>query len=87
MMAEMSMRGMPQSEQGEDMPRRTRKFIGAVVMVGFVLVYALIAMALAQARPIQNASALVQGIFYAALGIAWILPLMPLIKWMEKPDP
>lgn len=68
------------------MPRRMRKFIGAVVMVGFVLVYALAAMALAQARPIQQAPGFVQGLCYAALGIAWILPLMPLIKWMEKPD-
>lgn len=68
------------------MPRRIRKFIGAVVMVAFVLVYALVAMALAQARPIQQAPGLVQGLCYAALGLAWILPLMPLIKWMEKPD-
>jgi hypothetical protein len=68
------------------MTRRTRKFIGAVAMVGFVLVYALIAMALAQARPIQTAPGPIQALIYVALGAAWILPLMPLIKWMEKPD-
>ncbi|HYF54899.1 MAG TPA: DUF2842 domain-containing protein [Salinarimonas sp.] len=21
------------------------------------------------------------------LGLAWVLPVMPLIKWMERPDP
>lgn len=68
------------------MPRRTRKFIGVVVTIGFVLIYALVAMALAQARPIQQAPQIVQGICYVALGFAWILPLMPLIAWMEKPD-
>lgn len=69
------------------MRRRTRKFIGATLMMGFVIVYALAAMALAQARPLQQAPGVVQGLIYALLGMAWILPLMPLIKWMEKPDP
>ncbi len=26
---------------------------------------------------------LVQGVFYLIAGIAWILPLKPLLKWME----
>ncbi len=68
------------------MPLRTRKFIGAIVMTLFVVFYALVAMALAQARPLQDASGLIQGVAYAALGLAWILPLMPLIRWMQKPD-
>ncbi len=62
------------------MCRGTREFIGARVMIGFVAVYALVAMALAQAGAIQI-------LCFAGLGMAWILPLMPLIKWMEKPDP
>lgn len=69
------------------MPRRTRKLIGAATMVGFVLVYALVAMVLAQARPVQDAPALLQTLIYAVLGLGWILPLLPLIKWMERPDP
>jgi hypothetical protein len=68
------------------MRMRTRKFIGVVVTTGFVLVYALVAMALAQARPVQEAAPPVQIILYAALGLAWVLPLMPLIRWMQKPD-
>jgi hypothetical protein len=44
-------------------------------------------MALAQARPAQEAAVLLQVLRYAALGMAWIGPVMPLISWMEKPDP
>jgi hypothetical protein len=83
----MSMRGMPQAENGGKMRRRLRQLIGASVMIGFVPVYALVAMALAQARPVQEAAVLIQVLCYAALGMAWIVPAMPLIRWMEKPDP
>ncbi|MDP4594825.1 MAG: DUF2842 domain-containing protein [Beijerinckiaceae bacterium] len=65
------------------MQRRNRKLIGAAVMLTFVIFYALIAMALAQSRPLQEAGKLVQGISYALLGLGWIIPIMPLIKWME----
>lgn len=68
------------------MRMRTRKFIGTVVMTAFVAVYALVAMALAQARPLQESSPPVQIIAYAIIGFAWILPLMPLIRWMQRPD-
>lgn len=65
------------------LPRRTRKLIGAVAMLAFVISYALLAMAIAQARPLQEASKLVQGLSYAIMGIAWIIPMFPLIRWME----
>ncbi|RDJ23301.1 DUF2842 domain-containing protein [Bosea caraganae] len=67
------------------MTQSHRKLIGTVVILVFVCVYALVAMALAQGR-ITEASKLVQGIAYVALGLAWILPLLPLIKWMERKD-
>jgi predicted membrane channel-forming protein YqfA (hemolysin III family) len=62
-----------------------RKLIGAVVIIVFVCVYALVAMALAQGR-ITEAPKYVQTIAYIALGLAWVLPLLPLIKWMERKD-
>lgn len=68
------------------MRRRNRKLIGTIVMLSFFTVYALIAMTLAQARPVQEAPEAVQAVFYAIFGMAWILPMMPLIKWMERPD-
>jgi hypothetical protein len=57
------------------MRRRTRSLIGTVTMLAFVIVYAPLAMALADSR------------IYCILGLAWILPLMPLIRWMQRPDP
>jgi hypothetical protein len=69
------------------MRRRFRKFVGTSVTIAFVPAYALVAMALAQARPVREAPGPIRVLCYAVLGMAWILPLMPLIKWMEKPDP
>jgi len=68
------------------MPKSLRKFVGAIVTVSFVIVYALIAMALAQSRIVQEASGLVQTLCYMILGMAWVLPMLPLIRWMERPD-
>ena len=69
------------------MRRSTRTLIGTSVTIGFVPVYALVAMALAQARPVQDAAGLIRVLCHAFLGMAWIVPVMPLIGWMEKPDP
>jgi hypothetical protein len=68
------------------MRQRIRKFIGTSMIIGFVPVYAFVAAALAQARPVREAPGLIQILCFAGLGLAWIVPLMPLIKWMEKPD-
>jgi hypothetical protein len=68
------------------MTRRTRKLIGAAFMIAFVTVYALLAMALAQARALQEAGPLMQALGYALLGLVWVIPLFPLIKWMERSD-
>ena len=62
-----------------------RKLIGTVAILVFVCVYALVAMALAQGR-ITEAPKLVQMVAYVTLGLAWVLPLLPLIKWMERKD-
>ena len=67
------------------MRRRTRALIGTIVILGFVIVYAPLAMALADSR-ISQTPPLVQTLLYCLLGIAWIFPLMPLIRWMERPD-
>lgn len=67
------------------MPRRLRTLVGTLAILGFVIFYALMAMALAESR-VQEAPALIQTIAYFLLGIAWILPLFPLIRWMERPD-
>jgi predicted membrane channel-forming protein YqfA (hemolysin III family) len=66
------------------MSPRVRKLVGGVGMLAFVLVYALVAMALADSRPVNEAPELVRTLLYVVLGLVWILPLMPLIVWMER---
>ena len=68
------------------MRKSIRKLIGTVVLLVFVMTYALIAMALAEGRILQAPEA-VKVTAYIVLGLAWVLPVMPLIRWMEKPDP
>lgn len=64
---------------------RARKLLGSIAMILFVPIYALIAMALADSRPMNDAPSYLRTILYIVLGLAWVLPMMPLIKWMERP--
>lgn len=68
------------------MPKRTRKFVGAVAMLVFVCLYGVVAMLVAQNDHIRHAHPIPQAVFFVVVGLAWILPLMPLIRWMERPD-
>lgn len=65
---------------------RTRKLIGTIGLLALVIVWSLLGMALAQA-PWLAASRLAQTIFYVVAGLGWVLPAMPLISWMSRPDP
>jgi hypothetical protein len=66
----------------EPMSIRTRKLIGAFALFALVTVWALLAMAVAQFPPIFE-SRLISGIYYVVAGIGWVLPAMPLVKWMS----
>jgi hypothetical protein len=65
------------------MPIRLRKFIGAIALFVLVVVWALLAMALAQA-PLVREHAIISVIYYIVAGIGWVLPAMPLVKWMSR---
>ena len=67
------------------MPIRLRKLIGAVALISLVIVWALVAMALAQ-PVLATQSYVLEAIYYVVAGLAWVLPAMPLIKWMSRPD-
>ncbi len=64
---------------------RIRKLIGTVALLVLVLVWALLAMALAQSV-LTDINGFVAAIFYLVAGLGWVLPAMPLISWMAKPD-
>lgn len=69
------------------MRRRQRKFVGTIVTLVFVVVWALAAMMLSMVGFAQGAPHLLQWIYYAVAGMGWVLPIMPLIRWMQAPDP
>ncbi|HET7681656.1 MAG TPA: DUF2842 domain-containing protein [Xanthobacteraceae bacterium] len=65
------------------MPIRLRKLIGAVALLALVIIWALLAMALAQ-TVLTSVSGLVAAIYYLVAGLGWVLPAMPLIRWMSR---
>ena len=64
---------------------RTRKLIGTVALLVLVSVWGLLAMALAQSM-LTDINGFVAAIYYVVAGLGWVLPAMPLISWMAKPD-
>jgi hypothetical protein len=67
------------------MPLRLRKFIGAIGLFALVIIWALVAMALAQAPAIRD-NEIASVAYYVVAGIGWVLPAMPLVWWMSRPD-
>jgi hypothetical protein len=64
---------------------RTRKLIGTIALLVLVSVWGLLAMALAQSV-LTNINGFVATIYYIVAGLGWVLPAMPLISWMSRPD-
>jgi hypothetical protein len=64
---------------------RTRKLIGTVALLVLVAVWALLAMAFAQFA-LRSAGGLVAALFYVVAGLGWVLPAMPIVSWMQRPD-
>jgi len=65
------------------MPFRLRKFIGAIALFVLVTVWALVAMALAQA-PVIHDNTVASIAYYVIAGIGWVLPAMPIVSWMSR---
>jgi hypothetical protein len=67
------------------MRQRVRKFVGTIVLVILVSVYALIAMTIAAAK-LPGTSGLMQFLYFLIAGLLWVIPAAPLVTWMQKPD-
>jgi hypothetical protein len=65
------------------MPIRLRKFLGTVALFVLVIVWALVAMALAQS-PVIHDSTPASIAYYVIVGIGWVLPAMPIVAWMSR---
>ncbi len=58
-----------------------RKPFGIFVMLALIIIVAVLAGALSPA--IANLHWTLQAVAYVTLGISWIVPLKPLLRWME----
>jgi len=64
---------------------RTRKFFGAVALLVLAAAWSLTGMAVAQI-PWLARSGTLQAVFYVVAGLGWVLPAMPIVSWMSRPD-
>ena len=62
-------------------PSPGRKLAGIAAIVLLIVVWAALVASLA--RFVWRWPVLVQAPFYLIMGIAWIFPLKPLIRWMQ----
>jgi hypothetical protein len=67
------------------MPIRTRKLLGTIALLALVVIWSLLGMAVAQTPWLAN-SGLLQAMFYVMAGLGWVLPAMPIVSWMARPD-
>jgi len=67
------------------MPLRLRKLIGTVLLLLLVAVWSLLTMALAQSA-LTDINGWVAAAFYIVAGLGWVLPAMPIVAWMVRPD-
>jgi uncharacterized BrkB/YihY/UPF0761 family membrane protein len=80
-------------ERKHHMSRSTRSLTGTIFMVLFVILYAMVVMLFS---PLILKAAhdsfhiiiyhIVQVVYYFIAGVGWALPILPLIKWMNKPN-
>ena len=64
---------------------RTRKLLGTIALLVFVIIYAFAAMMVAIALQV-NASKLIEVAYYVVAGLVWVIPAGGIIWWMQKPD-
>ena len=64
---------------------RIRKFIGTILLFVLAFVWAMLAMALAQSI-LTDVNYWVAALYYVVAGLGWVLPAMPLVRWMVRPD-
>ncbi|XUM20787.1 DUF2842 domain-containing protein [Bradyrhizobium oligotrophicum S58] len=65
---------------------RTRKLIGAVALLLLAFAWSMMGMVMAQFPLIAN-SGWMQAVYYVVVGMGWVLPAMPIVSWMLRPDP
>lgn len=67
------------------MNQRTRKLLGAFMIVGSIVAWSVGATAIYLVLPEGLPGPVLIGFFIVA-GMGWLLPAMAIIKWMARPD-
>jgi hypothetical protein len=68
------------------MTMRTRKAIGTIATVAFLIAYALVMMAVGGILVVGRGMVF-ELPFYILAGLGWLPVVMLIIRWMSKPDP
>ncbi len=68
------------------MTMRTRKLIGTALLLLLIVVYSLLALAVAIVLQLQNAGKVAELIYYVVAGTLWVIPAGAIIWWMQQPD-
>ena len=58
-----------------------RKPVGMAIILTIIVVWSVIVASFS--GPIGRLNGMVQGVIYLVAGLIWILPLKPLLRWME----
>ena len=65
------------------LPVRAKKLIGALVILLWLPIYAMLAMA-AGLRVLPHANGVEQFLYYGVAGMAWIVPIGLMLPWMSR---
>lgn len=66
------------------MSMRWKKLLGVFLLIGLIAIYALLVMRVAVAV-LPAAGPILEFVFYAVAGLAWVIPVRYLIVWMNTP--
>lgn len=83
--ADRSMVPSPQHLKIRTMTASHRKLIGTFLMLGFLAVYAVIALAIAAILQVHGGR-VVEWVFYVVAGLAWVPGAAWIVSWMHRSE-
>lgn len=66
------------------MPIRTRKLLGTIALLIFIMIYVLLAMSVAVVLQVRGVGPLGELAYYIIAGLIWVLPAGLIVQWMAK---
>lgn len=68
------------------MSSRARKLIGAVILLVYLAIYSMLALAAAVILQVNTTSKFVELAFYVIAGLIWVVPAAWIISWMSRSE-